>query len=67
MRIYVYVNAYVYVCVYILKVDLDDEINKHPIPKLEEGEFIDIIIVDLKDLLSILQGFYWFYYLSLIS
>nr|CAG8463080.1 10109_t:CDS:2 [Entrophospora candida] len=35
----------------------DDEINKNPIPKLEEEEFIDIVIVDLKDLLSTLQEY----------
>ncbi|CAJ0648032.1 7239_t:CDS:10 [Entrophospora sp. SA101] len=41
----------------LVEVDLDDEINKNPIPKLEEEEFIDIIIVDLKDLLSTLQEY----------
>ncbi|CAJ0840493.1 11934_t:CDS:10, partial [Entrophospora sp. SA101] len=38
-----------------IEVDLDDEINKNPIPKLEEDEFINILLVDLKDLYSTLQ------------
>nr|CAG8463149.1 6132_t:CDS:2 [Entrophospora candida] len=40
-----------------IEVDLDDEINKNPIPKLEEDEFINILLVDLKDLYSTLQEY----------
>lgn len=35
---------------------MDDEINKNPQQKLEEDEFITIVIVSIKNLFSTLQG-----------
>ncbi|POG70314.1 NUDIX hydrolase domain-like protein [Rhizophagus irregularis DAOM 181602=DAOM 197198] len=40
-----------------VEVDLDDEINKNPQQKLEEDEFITIVIVPIKNLFSTLQEY----------
>jgi len=42
----------------VVNVNLDDPMNRNVIPKLDEGEYVETKIIEIKNLLQELEGIY---------